>query len=207
MNNGLWLLGIVLFLAGCATEYRREVSASDLSFDSVESAVKGVGPIGVLTQEGRINIKVDRRKSPVITLDGVKSGFEIVAVEGKKGQDYHLNVTSICDCLGFRKLILYPVGHLLDAKGATLSTGRVYYIGGLGPIEMQLNGRFPADGTYYLMIAANNANPGETVRKNTLLVMPFLIPLPMLLKSYPEGELFISWGKPKRQVDSGLSSQ
>jgi hypothetical protein len=79
----------------------------------------------------------------------------------RKSQTYVINVISMCNnmCFGFSKTILKPRVTVVDAQGNLVAD----HLEGQNPLAIEWSGVAPADGRYFLIIAADNDKPGATV--------------------------------------------
>lgn len=93
------------------------------------------------------------------------SNYRVFSLELKQGERYRLNVSSLCNspCLGFSKFALKPRALLLDAYGTVIASkpSRVSTV--LGQVSLGWDGEAPEDGTYYLLVAADNEDIGRTI--------------------------------------------
>lgn len=93
------------------------------------------------------------------------SNYRVFSLELKKGESYRLNVNSLCHkpCSGLNKLALKPRAMLLDAYGTVIANKPTSASTMVGQINLSWDGEAPEDGTYYLLVAADNDNLGETI--------------------------------------------
>lgn len=93
------------------------------------------------------------------------SNYRVFSLELKKGERYALNVNSLCHnaCLGFNKFALKPRALLLDAYGTVIASQPSRATGVVGQISLGWDGEAPEDGTYYLLVAADNDDIGKTI--------------------------------------------
>ncbi|MDA7086092.1 hypothetical protein PH586_06805 [Pseudomonas sp. SA3-5] len=93
------------------------------------------------------------------------SNYRVFSLELKKGEHYALNVNSLCHnaCLGFNKFALKPRALLLDAYGTVIASQPTRASGLVGQISLGWDGEAPEDGTYYLLVAADNDDIGKTI--------------------------------------------
>lgn len=93
------------------------------------------------------------------------SNYRVFSLSLKKGERYTLNVNSLCHepCSGLNKLVLKPRALLLDAYGTVIANKPTSAAAVVGQISLSWDGEAPEDGTYYLLVAADNDALGETI--------------------------------------------
>ncbi len=93
------------------------------------------------------------------------SNYRVFSLPLKKGEPYSLSVKSVCNqpCLGFNKFALKPRAMLLDSNGAVIAKKPSQAAAVLGQITLKWVGEAPEDGTYYLLVAADNDDLGRTI--------------------------------------------
>lgn len=93
------------------------------------------------------------------------SNYRIFSLQLKKGERYTLNVSSLCNtpCLGVSKFALKPRAMLLDAYGTVIADKPSRASAVVGQLNMSWDGEAPEDGTYYLLVAADNEDIGQTI--------------------------------------------
>ncbi len=93
------------------------------------------------------------------------SNYRVFSLSLKKGEHYTLNVNSLCHdpCSGLNKLALKPRALLLDAYGTVIANKPTSAAAVVGQINLSWDGEAPEDGTYYLLVAADNDTLGETI--------------------------------------------
>ncbi|MDX1297031.1 MAG: hypothetical protein R3260_02155 [Pseudomonas sp.] len=93
------------------------------------------------------------------------SNYRVFSLQLKKGERYALNVNSLCHnaCLGFNKFALKPRALLLDAYGTVIASQPSRATTSVGQISLGWDGEAPEDGTYYLLVAADNEDIGKTI--------------------------------------------
>lgn len=132
---------------------------------------------------------------PRILINGVPSNYLLFSVELKKDVKFHISVNSWCvnACLGFSKYALNPYLIFIDAKGSLLAEGFGKATGSVGVINQDLTGTVKESGTYYLIVAADNRSPGETVVIDSVLLIGAIaspiVPMRIGMKSYPFGSV------------------
>lgn len=93
------------------------------------------------------------------------SNYRVFSLQLKKGMPYSLSVKSVCNepCQGFNKFALKPRAMLLDSNGAVIAKKPSKTDAVLGQITLNWVGTAPEDGTYYLLVAADNDDLGRTI--------------------------------------------
>lgn len=141
---------------GCATIDRSQFDG-DKKYDDISAAVENVKSIGRVVY-GDIEKMEIGKDSPLLKSRDASGRFELVELSGRAGQTYWITVAAKCDCLGFRKWSIIPKSFLIDKEGNVLSKG-VF----ASPVVSYVEGRFPRDGEYYLLVVADDSNIGKKV--------------------------------------------
>lgn len=136
-------------------------------------------------------------QEPRLLLDGVPSHYRVFSIELKADKPFLIKVDSWCvnSCLGFSKYVLAPHLTLLDEQANVLGQGFGEVRGSLGLIAQALTGSVPRDGTYYLIVAADNRSPGKPVLIDNVMVIgaggvpAAMAPLRIGMGSYPFGSV------------------
>ncbi|MCI1737799.1 hypothetical protein EKA85_30825 [Pseudomonas veronii] len=132
---------------------------------------------------------------PRILISGVPSNYRLFSVALTKDKPFHIDVNSWCvnGCLGFSKYALNPYLILMDAKGNVQAEGFGKATGIVGVISQVLKGTVTTSGTYYLIVAADNRAPGETIVIDNVLLIGAaaspITPLRIGMGSYPFGSV------------------
>lgn len=132
---------------------------------------------------------------PRILISGVPSNYRLFSVALIKDKPFHIDVNSWCvnACLGFSKYALNPYLILMDAKGNVIAEGFGKATGMVGVISQELKGTVTTSGTYYLVVAADNRAPGETIVIDNVLLIGAaaspITPLRIGMGSYPFGSV------------------
>lgn len=104
-------------------------------------------------------------EEPRLDFGSSLSNYRVFSLQLKQGERYRLNVNSLCHtpCLGFNKFALKPRALLLDAYGTVIASkpSRVSRV--FGQVSLGWDGEAPEDGTYYLLVAADNDDIGRTI--------------------------------------------
>lgn len=98
---------------------------------------------------------------PRLEIGQVPGNYRVFDFQLRKGQDYVINVISMCNnmCFGFSKTILKPRLALVDTQGKVVAD----HLEGSNPLAIEWSGVAPADGRYFLIVAADNQTLGQTV--------------------------------------------
>jgi len=135
-------------------------------------------------------------QEPRMLLDGVPSNYRVFSVDLKAGKPFLIKVNSWCvnSCLGFSKYVLAPYLIMLDDESKVVGQGFGQMRGIVGVIDQDLAGQVDRDGTYYLIVAADNRNPGELVVIDNVMVVGTSVPanaprIQVGMGSYPFGSV------------------
>lgn len=134
-------------------------------------------------------------EEPRILINGIPSNYRLFSVALIKDKPFHIDVNSWCvnACLGFSKYALNPYLILMDAQGNVQAEGFGKATGIVGVISQVLKGTVKNSGTYYLIVAADNREPGETIVIDNVLLMGAaanpIAPLRIGMSSYPFGSV------------------
>ena len=134
-------------------------------------------------------------EEPRILINGIPSNYRLFSVALIKDKPFHIDVNSWCvnACLGFSKYALNPYLILMDAQGNVQAEGFGKASGIVGVISQVLKGTVKNSGTYYLIVAADNRAPGETIVIDTVLLIGAaanpIAPLRIGMGSYPFGSV------------------
>lgn len=93
------------------------------------------------------------------------SNYRVFSLTVKKGERYSLNVRSLCNkpCMGVSKFALKPRAMLLDTYGSVIADKPSQAQALLGQISLSWEGEATEDGTYYLLVAADADDLGQTM--------------------------------------------
>lgn len=160
-----------LLLAACASNqqalYEQNVQAgkSPIATTTLEAihnteAIPLPVNTGLLTSDWPISAN-----EPRMNFGRSISNYRVFSLQLKKGTPYSLSVKSVCNqpCLGFNKFALKPRAMLLDSNGAVIAKKPSQAAAVLGQITLKWVGVAPDDGTYYLLVAADNDDVGRTI--------------------------------------------
>jgi len=134
-------------------------------------------------------------EEPRILINGIPSNYRLFSVALIKDKPFHIDVNSWCvnACLGFSKYALNPYLILMDAQGNVQAEGFGKATGIVGVISQVLKGTVKNSGTYYLIVAADNRAPGETIVIDNVLLIGAaanpIAPLRIGMGSYPFGSV------------------
>ena len=165
------ILAACLLLGACAsnpqTTYQQDVKAgkSPMAKSALE-AIHNTQAIPLPLNPGLLApqwpISADE---PRLDFGSSISNYRIFSLQLKKGERYTLNVHSLCNdpCMGVSKYALKPRAMLLDAYGAVIADKPSRAEAVVGQISLSWDGEAAEDGTYYLLVAADNDDIGETI--------------------------------------------
>lgn len=143
-------------------------------------------------------------EEPRLLIDNTPSNYRVFSVPLKAGKDFQIKVDSWCvnACLGFSKYVLAPYLILLDQESKVVAQASRRIQGSVGVIGQTLAGQVESDGTYYLIVAADNHAPGELLLVDNLRVtgnsMTTNAPtIQVAMSSYPFGSVAVYLVEPQ----------
>lgn len=164
-------LAACLLLGACASNpqalYEQNVQAgkspiATTTLEAIHNSAAIPLPVntGLLTPDWPISAN-----EPRINFGRSISNYRVFSLQLKKGAPYSLSVKSVCNepCQGFNKFALKPRAMLLDANGAVIAKKPSQASAVLGQITLSWVGQAPEDGTYYLLVGADNDDVGHTI--------------------------------------------
>ena len=165
------ILATCLLLGACTSNpqktYENEVKASNTPMaKSTLEAIHNTQAIPLPLNPGLLApqwpISADE---PRLDFGSSISNYRIFSLQLKKGERYTLNVHSLCNkpCMGVSKYALKPRAMLLDAYGAVIADKPSHADAVVGQISLSWDGEAAEDGTYYLLVAADNDDLGQTI--------------------------------------------
>lgn len=165
------ILATCLLLGACTSNpqktYENEVKASNTPMaKSTLEAIHNTQAIPLPLNPGLLApqwpISADE---PRLDFGSSISNYRIFSLQLKKGERYTLNVHSMCNkpCMGVSKYALKPRAMLLDAYGAVIADKPSHADAVVGQISLSWDGEAAEDGTYYLLVAADNDDLGQTI--------------------------------------------
>lgn len=153
------LLALAVLLSSCATTRTKDLSAE--IFKDPAKASETVKPLVSVTYKHFVNLRIDDDLSPSLRRpDNGQNYFEVVGLEGKKDQPFHLAIYAICDCLGFSKTAILPDGLLYDTQGHLIARSKRSK---KDPRMTELRGTFPKTGPYHLLVIADSTHEDEKI--------------------------------------------
>jgi hypothetical protein len=182
-------LGVLFsFLTGCAT-FKRTENLSSSIYQDPSVASLAVKPIGEVTYGHFVNFDISEDLSPSLSrLGGGKNLFEVIEVDGKKGQPFHFVVSSICDCIGFSKTAVLPVGIMFDKTGGLIAKS----VAEPNPMLSEMKGTFPYTGPFRLLVIADAKHEGEKIGDANGF-LPGTIPFSVPIKISVDGKVQVEW--------------
>ncbi|MHC8326539.1 hypothetical protein [Pseudomonas sp. LB1P83] len=187
-------LVIVLSLAGCSSnsqsQYIDQVQSSNSTIaHSFHEAILHSQATPLPINRGLFPKRWEiSAAEPRIVLGEQIGNYRLFNFRLLKGQTYVINVSSMCNnmCMGFAKNALKPKAVVLDAQGNIVADN----LDGPNALAIEWSGVAPADGTYFLLIAADNRALGEQVSViNTLMPGYPGVNMPIGMASAPFGKV------------------
>lgn len=157
-----YIFGLALAaLAGCAVTSK--TNSSDLHFFQTTGIVDKVKPLAVL--EGlrpKQNVAIKLGISPTISLGDIEGPFEIVAIHGKAGKKFTVEVrTSLAYAFGVGAKAMAPgVSALVITRDGTAIGQRKRFNAG----RIAFEGIFPSGEDFYIIAVADKRFKDQVVR-------------------------------------------
>ncbi|MCK6188169.1 MULTISPECIES: hypothetical protein [unclassified Pseudomonas] len=166
MLKSLLSVIVISFLTGCTNHSainQEAVSSSTTPIaHSFEQAIQLASATPLPVDRGLFPERWEiGATDPRLEVGQAPGNYRVFDFKLRKGQTYVINVISMCNnmCFGFSKTILKPRVTLVDAQGNLVAD----HLEGQNPLAIEWSGVAPADGRYFLIIAADNDKPGATV--------------------------------------------
>ena len=168
------MIAACILLNGCASPDARNPyakytlvsnSSSPISSNDKE-ALKAAAAIHLLP--GKTVKTAITAEDPRIVANGFYSNYKVFEIHGEMNNRYNIELRSLCDCFGVNKLMLYPIGRVVDARGRTINdnpSNVVLHDPDMKyPVNIRMNweGTFASNGKYYLLVSAYNENIGSS---------------------------------------------
>ncbi len=125
---------------------------------------------------------------PRLEVGQVLGNYRIFDFQLRKGQTYVINVISMCNnmCFGFSKTILKPRLAVVDAQGNVIAD----HLAGSNPLTVEWSSVAPADGKFFLIVAADNQALGQLVYTTNAPVPGYTgMTVPIGMASAPFGKV------------------
>ena len=180
---------LVCILTGCISTKR--TSSIVTVYDDISIATTNVKPLVSLSYGTSQRILIEENVSPKIKLNFEEETdyFEVISIDGKKGQAFNLEVSALCDCLGFRKWGVLPDSFLISPEGQQVGVRNNTSID-----QIRHTGNFPMDGKYKLMVIAKSKYVGQKIGDvKGYLPNTSTISLPVTV--HPTGTVIVWWLK------------
>lgn len=185
------LIALVVLLSSCATTRTKDLSAE--IFNDPAKASVTIQPLVNVPYAHFVNLRIDDDLSPSLRRsDNGQNYFEVVGLEGKKDQPFHLAIYAICDCLGFSKTSILPDGLLYDAQGHLIARSTR---SAKDPRMTELRGTFTETGSYHLLVIADSTHEDEKIGKVLDYTTLFTTLFPPSIKISTEGKAQVAWIK------------
>jgi hypothetical protein len=120
--------------------------------------------------------------NPIIELANghqYRSFYRLFEFKGSAGSTVSFQITTSCKCISvFRETIVYPVAYILDGNGNVLASDPNRWVRKHDFILTGLSykglweAKVPEDGTYFLLVAADNSFVGLVLGINYPLLLP-----------------------------------
>ncbi|NQD95352.1 hypothetical protein HP532_22100 [Pseudomonas sp. CrR25] len=162
----LFILASCLLLGACASNQQPEAAGNSAIAKNTLEAIHNTQAIPLPVNPGLVppqwSIGAEQAR---MDFGSSISNYRVFSLQLKKGERYTLNVNSLCHnaCLGFNKFALKPRALLLDAYGAVIANQPSRAAAQVGQVSLGWDGEAPEDGTYYLLVAADNDDIGKTI--------------------------------------------
>lgn len=127
-------------------------------------------------------------KDPRLEVGQALGNYRLFDFQLRKGQTYVINVISMCNnmCFGFSKTIMKPRLAVVDAQGGVVAD----HLAGGNPLAVEWSGVAPADGKYFLIVAADNQTLGQRVLTTNAPVPGYTgMTVPIVMASAPFGKV------------------
>lgn len=183
------VLLLSFLLAACAAPQQRASNDGGRLFESLQAAQLALKPTGEIAVGGAARLMIDEKKSPLLKQGGVNNRFEILELNGSKGQRFTFTTVSVCDCLGFRKWAVFAASSVLDAQGEVIATDSP----GRDPQTRQIDGVFPADGRYYLFVVADRTFEGRPMGQVSATGPTGLPLFDIPITVHATGDVIVKW--------------
>lgn len=163
-----------VLLNGCASpdarnpyaEYALVKNSSSPISSNDKEALKAAVAIRLLP--GKIVKTSINSGDPRMVANGFYSNYKVFEIHGEIGNRYNIELRSLGDCFGMNKLMLYPIGRIVDAQGGMVNENPSNVVlrdpDMKYPVNIQMNweGNFVRGGKYYLLVSAYNENIGSS---------------------------------------------
>jgi hypothetical protein len=183
-------LVLSLTLISCASVKRTDIEATT-TYSDVKTAALATKPLIEVKYSDFVNVKISDI-SPSVSGKSAPNKFEVISLAGVKDQAFTVVISSLCDCLGFRKWTVYPVAYMFDSAGGLVANEEKI----VDPKVKILKGTFPNDGVYKIVVIADNTNKGKKIGE----AIGYLAGVPVFAVAetiHPTGLIQVNWQKQK----------
>lgn len=189
LANIFSLLALALIVASCAAPQLRATDDGERVFESIPAALAALSPTGTLSPGASTKLVISEKKSPSLKQGRLNNRFEILEVNGRKGQPFIFTTLAVCDCLGFRKWAVFAAPSLVDQTGQVVAHDKPGY----APEMRTIDGVFPEDGRYYLVVVADRKFEGSEMGQIAATGLTGLPIMGIPLTVHPTGDLIVQW--------------
>lgn len=167
---GTVLIGAAISPVGCASAdsmQRLERAPAGRVFASPAEAIARTKAVAV--KPGQLEYLELLASDGVVQPEDRRTFFKVVSVPLQARPLARVQVTSRCDCVGFRKFIFVPLVFVFDEKGQAVPLSPAEYEAKdqdtWNPVRLVVTWTFPvrSSGTYRVLVAADNAFAGHSV--------------------------------------------
>lgn len=188
------MIATLFILSGCISMIgnARNKPVNIDTYHDINTAAKDIPAILELQKDSFENININKDVSPKINREGRVEYLEMVQLKGKKDDRFSIVISSLCDCLGFRKWAVLADPFMFSPEGTPINLKKEGTL-----ITQNITGTFPQDGTYKLMIIANTKYLDQKMGSingywdYSNSASGFSLPLTV----YPTGVVQVEWGE------------
>ncbi len=188
-----------MMLSGCATTGEADFATLEQSATATAKTTQAA-----LENSPTLPLKIGKSSETRLELNdptlwalGQIANYRIFEFSAPQDGRYKIDLMSLCDCIGFNKKLMRPLGFVLDGEGVVIndapdSIGYKNETWKLpGRIEGVWSGSAQAGQSYYFLVTADNRAPGSEVTTSSGLTPAgaALIPITVSLKSAPTGKV------------------
>lgn len=194
MKKIFTILAFISFVSGCASVATRTDNASDKKYTSVQAAVQETTALTNLIKGKTKGIQI-KSESPYMLSNETSGRFEVVQLQGTKDEPFTIIANAKCDCWGFRKWSVMPIIYVTDNSGNVIVKNATP-----GSSVNVIQGTFPQDGKYSVLIGADEKSEGRVARTEQASIAfanGIYIPnaFTVAIKSHPTGDVDVTWAQ------------
>lgn len=191
------LIAGLLLLSACSFDpkdlHQQQLSQANTPLaNNLAEALQQSTPVPLQLDSLRALKSPINEHAPRVLLNEQPSNYRTFSVTLRAGEPYNLHVISDCiSCSGTARYGINPLLFLLDEQGQVVNQEPSDTYSGTHGVTLRLTGTAPYDGTFYLLVAADNRNLGQEIQLEPRTEAPTLSQnqqrLPM--RSYPVGAI------------------